>query len=100
VTLIFLWLNDPDLAIRRVAQRVAEGGHSIPHDVIVRRYWAGLRNLIALYLPLADTAQIYDNSGSMGVPVANKTREAGLVIDDRSRWARLKGAVNERPDRS
>jgi predicted ABC-type ATPase len=99
-TLIFLWLNDPDRAIRRVAQRVAEGGHNIPQDVIVRRYWAGLRNLIGLYLPLADTAQIYDNSDGMGIPIANKTREAGLVIDDRLRWAHLNGAVNEGLDRS
>ncbi len=100
VTLIFLWLNDPQRAVRRVAQRVAEGGHNIPHDTIMRRYWAGLRNLIGLYLPLADIAQIYDNSDGMGLLIANKTREAGLVIDDKLRWARLKEAVNEGPDRS
>ena len=90
VTLIFLWLNDPDLAVRRVAQRVAEGGHNIPREVIVRRYWAGLRNLIGLYLPLADTAKIYDNSDGTGLLLANKTRETGLVIHDRIRWANLK----------
>ena len=83
-----------------MAQRVAEGGHNIPHDVIVRRYWAGLRNLIGLYLPLVDTAQIYDNSDGMGLLIADKTRAAGLVVDDRSRWARPKGVVDERPDRS
>ena len=58
VTLIFLWLNDPDIAVRRVAQRVSEGGHDIPQDTIVRRYWAGLRNLVGLYLPLPDAARI------------------------------------------
>jgi predicted ABC-type ATPase len=36
VTLIFLWLNSPDVALARVAQRVGEGGHSIPNDVVVR----------------------------------------------------------------
>ncbi len=95
VTLIFLWLNDPGLAIRRVAQRVAEGGHNIPRDVIVRRYWAGLRNLIGLYLPLADSADIYDNSDGLGIPIATKSRQAGMIIHDRERWAHMAGAAPE-----
>ena len=40
VKLIFFWLDSPETAIRRVAQRVREGGHNIPQDVIVRRYHA------------------------------------------------------------
>lgn len=89
VTLIFLWLNDPDIAIQRVAQRVAAGGHDIPRETIVRRYRAGLRNLFGLYLPLADAARIYDNSGGANVPVAHKQPETGLVIDNGPRWTRM-----------
>lgn len=100
ITLIFLWLDDPNLAIQRVAQRVAAGGHNIPREVIIRRYWAGLQNLISLYLPLADAAHIYDQSDGAGHPIAQKMRGSGLEIEDRPRWARLKGAMNGRPDRS
>ena len=98
VTLIFLWLNDPGLAVRRVARRVAEGGHNIPRDVILRRYWAGLRNLTGLYLPLADTAQIYDNSAGTALLIASKTREAGLIVHDSPRWTRLKETTDEGHD--
>jgi len=45
VELIFFWLSSPEVAIERVAKRVAEGGHNIPEDVIRRRYDAGIRNL-------------------------------------------------------
>jgi predicted ABC-type ATPase len=34
VQLLFLWLSSPDLAVKRVAHRVAQGGHHIPEDTI------------------------------------------------------------------
>jgi predicted ABC-type ATPase len=42
ITLIFLWLPSPDVALARVAQRVANGGHAIPRDVVIRQFrtWA------------------------------------------------------------
>lgn len=100
VTLIFLWLNDPAIAIQRVTRRVAEGGHGIPRDVIIRRYRADLRNLISLYLPLADTAQIYDNSDGTGILIANQTRQSGLVIHDNTRWVRLREIADQNHDGS
>ena len=45
VSLIYFWLNSSELAINRVRQRVSEGGHDIPEEVIRRRYQAGINNL-------------------------------------------------------
>mgnify|MGYP000240663643 FL=1 len=44
VNLIYFWLSSPDLAIQRVAQRVRNGGHDIPKEVVIRRYQAGINN--------------------------------------------------------
>jgi predicted ABC-type ATPase len=44
IYLLFFWLNDVNLAIERVKERVAEGGHHIPEDVIIRRYNKGILN--------------------------------------------------------
>jgi len=63
VTLLFLRLASPEEAIARVAERVRQGGHSIPEAVIRRRYAAGLENFAALYEPLVDDWALYDNSG-------------------------------------
>ena len=38
--LIFVALDNPETAIRRVAIRVAKGGHDIPEDTIRRRFFA------------------------------------------------------------
>jgi len=62
VTLIFFWLNSPELATKRVSTRVEAGGHNIPEDVIYRRYKSGIRNLNKLYLEISDYWMIIDNS--------------------------------------
>lgn len=62
VTLVFFYLDSHDLAIERVKTRVNEGGHDIPKPVIIRRYYAGLRNLFNLYIPISDYWMIFDNS--------------------------------------
>lgn len=62
VTLIFFWLKTPELAVRRVAYRVANGGHNIPTDVIYRRYWLGLQNFFDIFAPIVDRWIISDSS--------------------------------------
>lgn len=64
VTLLFFWLNTPELAIERVKMRVAAGGHDIPEETIRRRYDAGIHNLFELYIPICDYWMITDNSMS------------------------------------
>ncbi|OGJ85662.1 MAG: hypothetical protein A2268_16815 [Candidatus Raymondbacteria bacterium RifOxyA12_full_50_37] len=62
VHLIFLWLPSASLACRRVADRVKQGGHSIPKDVIKRRFLSGMLNFHTAYTPLCDTWTLIDNS--------------------------------------
>ena len=62
ITLIYFWLNHPDLAVERVKNRVMAGGHNIPENVIRRRYWSGIQNLFHLYMPLADRWLLINNS--------------------------------------
>jgi len=62
VTLIYFWLNSPELAVERVKARVISGGHNIPETIIYRRYRAGIDNLSKLYLPICDYWLIIDNS--------------------------------------
>ena len=54
VTLVYVALPSAQLAKRRVARRVKEGGHSIPENVIERRFYRSLDNLIFRYRKVAD----------------------------------------------
>ena len=64
VSLLFFWLNSPEVAIQRVAKRVSEGGHNIPTDVIRRRYQLGLSNFFNLYKDVVDTWTLVDNASN------------------------------------
>lgn len=62
VWLIYFWLASPEQAKQRVRERVAHGGHSISDHVITRRFYAGLANLLNIYIPIVDSWMIVDNS--------------------------------------
>jgi predicted ABC-type ATPase len=89
ISLYYFWLPSPELSIARVARRVSQGGHHIPDDVIYRRFKTGLWNMRHLYLPLADTAAIYDNSGQRRLLIAERESGFPLMIHDQERWSRI-----------
>ena len=66
----YLWVASPELALQRIADRVRNGGHDVPEAVVRRRLDKSLRNLLRLYLPLADTWIIFDNSFELPLMVA------------------------------
>ena len=61
---IFLSLPNPDVAIARVAARVAQGGHHVASAIVRRRFHSGLRNFQDIYIELVDEWWWYDNSGN------------------------------------
>jgi len=89
INLIYFWLQSPEMAIERVQQRVESGGHSIPEDVIRRRYERGRRNLTSLYLPLCDSWIVYDNSRDTIRLIAEGSAEGETLISDRETWNRI-----------
>jgi predicted ABC-type ATPase len=62
LNLFFLWLPTPDLAVSRVEERVRAGGHSVPEEVIRRRFTRGLQNFFRIYQPILDGWLVFDNS--------------------------------------
>ncbi|MGL4611720.1 MAG: zeta toxin family protein [Trueperaceae bacterium] len=88
VSLLFLYLESPDLAVKRVAERVASGGHQVPEVDIRRRYEAGLRNLFRLYRPIVDSWSIWNASGEAQALIARQVKD-GLTVQDKQLWAIL-----------
>ena len=98
--LIFFWLPSAAHAVQRVALRVRMGGHSIPDDVIRRRYERGIRNFITLYSPIADSWQIHDNGHDPRL-IAKKEEGAAPQVMDEERWRMIEkqAEVRERERR-
>ncbi len=85
VTLIYIWLNSPEIAFQRVEERVSKGGHNIPKDVIVRRYYRGIKNLFSMFIPICDAWIIADNSKNVLTAIARK-EEFENIIENNELW--------------
>jgi predicted ABC-type ATPase len=90
IALMFLWVASPQQAIQRVRNRVIHGGHNVPSDTIKRRYFAGIKNLLKYYLPLADFALLLDNSieGPCTL-IASKSVSYPLEVENMSVWKKI-----------
>ncbi|HOX00857.1 MAG TPA: zeta toxin family protein [Candidatus Paceibacterota bacterium] len=62
VEIVFLRLASVRLALRRIADRVRQGGHPVSPADVRRRFDRGWRNFVTTYRPLADAWAVYDNS--------------------------------------
>lgn len=93
VTLLYFWLDSPDQAIRRVAKRVAKGGHHIADEVVKRRYYRGLKNLIHLYIPICDRWMVFDHMDVVPTLVA-KQDEFGKEVFNSEIWATIQKQGN------
>jgi predicted ABC-type ATPase len=86
--LCFLWLPSSQLAVSRVERRVAQGGHTVPAETIVRRYDAGIRNFFALYRPIADSWQVLDGVNGARCIAAGNGNSTTLVADP-GQWSMI-----------
>jgi len=89
VTVLYFWLNSPELAVERVRIRVKEGGHHIPEKTIRRRYDLGISNMFNLYIPIADYWMFIDNSKTPFEILAEGQKEIEVVKNDLI-WNKLK----------
>lgn len=74
VKIVYLSVQKVDVAIARVRVRASQGGHSVPEDVIRRRFATSWRNFTDTYRKMVDSWVLFDNSGP--VPVLTDWSEA------------------------
>jgi len=80
ICLIYVMLRSPEFNIERVRLRVARGGHDVPPDKVVSRFYRSLEQL-PWFLDNADRAYIFDNSGAEPRLVAEKMEDGALALD-------------------
>ena len=89
VTLMYFWLNSPDLAVARVKARVEAGGHNIPEETVRRRYRVGIKYFFRDYAPLCDRWILADNSQVPFRVIAEGYKDDVTVIKDEATFRRI-----------
>ncbi len=90
VTLVFFSLDSPELAVDRVRNRVKEGGHNIPEEVIRRRYNTGMANLFNLFIPICDYWMLFNNSNDISQIIAEGSTDLELKIYNQDTFNKIK----------
>jgi predicted ABC-type ATPase len=80
IELHFVWIPDVREAIRRVRQRVIEGGHDVPVDDIRRRFARSSQHLLDDYAPSANKWFLWDNSTPPAKLLAESTAQSIIQL--------------------
>ena len=99
VVLMYFWLESYDMALKRVAKRVREGGHFIPDEDVKRRYEGGIRNLVDLFIPVVNHWSVHDNSDyNLGAPklIARDEKDGLITIAQPEIWTKIQSYGNKR----
>ena len=98
VTLLYFWLNSPELAVERVAARVGTGGHNIPEETIRRRYRVGIDYFFHDYAPICERWILADNSQIPFRVIAEGSKNDLINIKDEATYEQIRRQAIERHD--
>ena len=61
VTIVFIFLKSPEMSVARVRNRVEAGGHHVPTEDVVRRFYRSKHNFWHTYRNLVDRWSLFYN---------------------------------------
>jgi predicted ABC-type ATPase len=82
VSIIFIFVESPEIAIERIADRVKKGGHFVPDNDVRRRFTRGIANFWSVYRNLVTRWQLIYNSEGRFEEVAFGEEDNFKVTDE------------------
>lgn len=83
ITLIYTFLESPVICIERIKERVLKGGHHVPEEDVVRRFYRSKMNFWNLYKELVDKWHLIYNSEQQFIEFAFGRKEIYTVNDEK-----------------
>jgi len=94
--MIYLFLDDPKLCIERVNIRVLKGGHNVPIEDIVRRFYRSKNNFWNNFTDLADSwSLIYNGDKGFQQVAIGEGQEQEYSIENPELFKKFKNISNE-----
>lgn len=83
VTIVFIFLKSPETSVARVRNRVQAGGHHVPTEDVVRRFYRSKHNFWYTYKDLVDQWHLFYNSAEYFQAVAfGKNNQITVINED------------------
>ena len=84
VAIVFVFLKSADTCVARVRNRVSAGGHHVPTEDVVRRFYRSKHNFWYTYRNLVDRWSLFYNSAEYFQEVASGEGNEVTVINEDS----------------
>lgn len=95
ISIIYLYLDSPDLCISRVSQRVRKGGHHVPQADVRRRFVRSITNFWNVYRQMADNWVIVYNAMTQSQDVATGSKDQ-VAVRDSNQYCKFLNLVSTR----
>ena len=80
VSIVFVFLKSPETCVARVRNRVSAGGHHVPTEDVIRRFYRSKHNFWYIYRDLVDRWHLFYNSAEHFQEVAvGKDNEVKVI---------------------
>ena len=83
VIIAYIFVDSPDVCIRRIEARIRNGGHFVPAEDVVRRYSRSKYNFVSLYRGMANHWLLYYNGGTDFSLVAHGNGDTNIILKER-----------------
>ncbi len=94
IILIYLYLEHYQVNIARVRNRVLNGGHDVPREDIIRRFYRSKKLFWTFYKDLVDSWFLFYNSGDDFEEIANLREDSEMTILNDILFQRFKESLN------
>lgn len=82
ITIMFVYLNEPEISIDRIKVRVSKGGHHVPDEDVRRRFERGINNFWNIYRQMSDNWILINNSETSFEQVAIKGSKNYEILNE------------------
>lgn len=82
ISIIYFFVDSPEVAIDRIRIRVKKGGYSVPESDVIRRFSRSKTNFWYLYRNIVDEWSLWYNGKDVLVQVASGQKNDVVVTDE------------------
>lgn len=97
LTIVLVFLDSPELCLRRIAERVAQGGHDVPEQDVRRRFLRVFPVFWRQYRQQAERCLIVFNGGASFAVVAEAEQDNWAIYDEQL-WATFQSFLQQGDD--
>ena len=94
--IIYSYLDNPLICKTRIKIRVLNGGHNIPKEDIIRRFYRSRENFYKIYKNLVDEWSLFYNGNSNYIKVAEFDNNKIEILDETMYNNFIKDFINDR----